>query len=255
MTNNAKPASGSQTAERKKRLLLLVDGNASDMLYTGILLQRLEYTIYTAKTAEEALEIMGITLPSLVLTEITLPKMNGIDLLKQIKQELRTRRIPVIVYTALKDPAHKTASLRAGCADFLTKPAEPNALYAAIQDATEATPRHFVRLKTYLDVIVGDERAAANTPTAECITAISENGIYVNSPSPLPVGAAVPLTIFLKNAKIRVEGKVLYSFAKGKGPMREPGMGVKFERISPQDKDLIRAFIREQLVEDIGLRT
>lgn len=69
----------SDRREREKRLLLIVDGSISDSFYTSILLQRLEYDIYAAKTAEDALEIMTLTTPSLVLTEIALPRMSGLN--------------------------------------------------------------------------------------------------------------------------------------------------------------------------------
>jgi CheY-like chemotaxis protein len=87
-------------AERKKRLLIVVDGDASRLYYTGILLQRLGYNIYTTKMAEDALEIMSITLPSLVLTDVTLPAMSGLELMNRMKQNTDTQAVPVVCYTS-----------------------------------------------------------------------------------------------------------------------------------------------------------
>ena len=235
---------------RKERLLIVVDGEASQLYYTGILLQRLAYTIYTAKTAEEALEIMSITVPSLILTELSLPKMSGMEFLRQVKRQPGTKTVPVIVYTSQMDTTQRDACQGEGCAAFLTKPIDPDTLYAAIQKVTEPTPRNFVRLAIRLKVIVGEETTRTPSPD-ESITALSESGMYISTSHPRKVGTRLPMTILLNNAGIRVEGNVLYSFEPGAGPLRTPGMGIKFERIQPEDLDLIRTFIKEQLTQNI----
>ena len=60
-----------KSRDQAKRLLV-VDGDSAHLYYTSILLQRLEYNIQAAKTAEDALEIMGVAHPALILTEISL---------------------------------------------------------------------------------------------------------------------------------------------------------------------------------------
>lgn len=228
-----------------------MDGDGAHLYYTGILLQHLDYTIYTTKTAEEALEVMNISLPALVLTEVNLPRMDGIEFLKQLKQNPQTRSIPVIVYSLAKDPTAKDACLRGGAAAFIAKPVDPDALYAAIQKATEATPRSYIRLNTCLDVIVDDENGAKDASIEDCVTALSENGMYVSTTRTRPTGARVPITLFLGNATIRIEGMVLYSFGRSRGPLRTPGMGIKFVRIRPEDQALIKTFIEKQITSGL----
>jgi CheY-like chemotaxis protein len=234
--------------ERKKRFIVVVDGDNYFLYHTGTMLQRLEYTIFTTKTAEEALDIIAITLPSLVLTEATLPGMSGVELLKLLKQAPHTKKIPVIIYTGSNDPAVKEACRLEGCDAYLLKPAGPEALYAAIQRATESAPRNHIRLNTCL-MVMGED--AEGPFEGVCITALSENGMYLNTSSLRPEGTKLSLTIFLKEKRIRVEGRVLYSFAAGKGPAgTAAGMGVKFERISVEDREAIRSFIRKQVSPD-----
>ncbi len=241
-----------QGSEREQQIVLVVDGDCARQFLTCVLLQRLGYHVFPVKTAEEALMIMELAVPLIVLTEIALPQMNGIDLLKQVKQNPRSRHVPVLVYTALKDATYRQACEKAGCAGFVTQPAEHNELYEAIQNATENTPRHFVRLTTSLDVVVegtGREGGARN----EKVTAISERGMYVRTPNPLPYGTTVPLTLYLESFArgIRVEGKVLYSHSGGDSKI--PGMGVKFKQIRPEDREGIRVFIRRKLMEGIAV--
>ncbi len=245
------PASKTHSAERKKRLLIIVDGDGAYLYYTSILLQRLEYTIHTAKSVAEVLEIMGIALPSLILTEISLlGGPGGLELLRQIKKNPATKSIPVIICTSSKDAAVKEACLREGCEAYLPKPIDPDLLYAAIQKATETTPRQYIRLTTCLEVLVGND-PVAELAGISCVTALSENGMYVSTSKPLASGTQVPVAIFLPEAQVKAEGTVLYSFSGNEGPMRTPGMGIKFVRIRPEDQDRIRAFIRKELMQDL----
>ncbi len=235
--------------EKKKRVILVVDSDAAHLYYTGILLQRLDYEIHTLRTAEEALEVMDVALPALILTETSLRGVNGIGLLRAVKRDPRTKSVPVIIYSLSWNPNVKETCLREGCADFIQKPFDPDVLYAAIQQATEATPRRYIRLSTCLSLAVGDE--AGDSTAGNCITALSENGVYINTPIPRAVGAQLPLTIFLGKTKIKVDGLVLYSFNLKEGPLHEPGMGIKFIHIKPEDQSLIKAFIKKELTRDL----
>jgi CheY-like chemotaxis protein/Tfp pilus assembly protein PilZ len=219
-----------------------------------MLLQRLDYDIHTTKNAEDALEIVDVAGPALVLTETALAGMDGYELLKKIKRNPRTFAIPVIIVTSSKDPALKEACKRDGCADYFQKPVDPDVLYAAIQKATESTPRKYIRLNTCLNVVVGDEKAAANAVISDYITALSEQGMYVSTSRPRPSGTRIPITIFLEGFRIEVEGNVLYSFQQSEGPLKTPGMGIKFTRIDPADEARIKTFIRKEITKGLTVR-
>jgi two-component system chemotaxis response regulator CheY len=244
--------SGQRDADGNMRLLLILDNNLSDSFFTSILLQRLEYNIYVVKTAEDALEVMTFSLPALILTEMALPRMSGIDFLKHIKQVPRTRAIPVIIHTNETNPEYEEICRREGCAKYLIKAADPNKLYAAIQSVTEPSPRRVIRFRTRLGVIVEDETTTKELGCEECITYLSEGGLYINTNDPQPPGTVLPVVFSLKDIKIRVEAIVLYSFTQKSRPFGEHGMGLKFLQISSEDKNLIRTFIQEQLTQNIA---
>ena len=241
-----------QAEGRPKRFLLVVDGDAAHLYYTGILLQRLEYVIHTTKMAEDALEILNVAMPSLILTDTSLLRMNGLEFLKEIKKNPKTREIPVLVYSLSRDTALREACLNEGAAAFLPKPVDPEELYAAIQKATEERPRSYIRLTTCLNVIIGSGQVAGAESRNECVTAISEHGMYVSTSKPYPAGSQVSMTLLLGNASMKIDGRVLYSFDNSKSPLRTPGMGIKFSRINPGDQALIKAFIGKQITG--GLR-
>lgn len=239
--------------EREKRAVLMVDSSSSMLFYLGMLLTRLGYAVSTTKTAEEAFRMMDQETPSLVISEVTLPKMNGINLLRRMKDAPRLKMIPVIILTGETDPGIKDTCLRAGCAAYLGKPVEPDILYRSIQSATEAAPRQYIRLAASLRISVGDGSVLGGTARTEYATAISEGGLYVRTLYPQPRDTLTPLTIFVDGREITAKAVVLYSFSVGEGPFKEPGMGMKFTSISEDDRRAIREFIKQQLTSDISL--
>jgi DNA-binding NarL/FixJ family response regulator len=94
--------------------------------------------------------------PSLVLTELLLPRMNGVQFLKQIKDAARFKAIPAVILTSETDPGMKDTCMRLGCAAYLAKPVEPEVLYRTLQAVSESAPRANIRLNSSLKVIVGD---------------------------------------------------------------------------------------------------
>jgi CheY-like chemotaxis protein len=237
--------------DRKTRSILLVDSSASLLFYLAMLLKRLEYKVMTARSAEDALRMMEDNLPSIVLTEMTLPHMNGIDFIRKIKDTARFMAVPVVVLSSDSDPSKRDACMRLGCAACLAKPAEPDVLYRTLQSACESVPREHIRLSTSLKVIVGDGTVMGGASRTEYATAISEGGLFVRTLYPQPRNALTPIQIFLHNRVVNAKAEVLYIYNLGEGPFEEPGMGMKFVQISDSDRALIRKFIKEQLTKDI----
>jgi CheY-like chemotaxis protein len=237
--------------DRELRTILLVDGSASILFYLAMLLKRLEYKVTTARSAEEALRMMDVLLPSLILTELILPRLSGMQFLKKLKDAPKFKAIPVVILTTENDPGMKDICTRMGSAAFVVKPAEPEMLYRTLQSVTESMPRANIRLSTSLKVIIGDNSAIGGAMRTEHATAISEGGLYIRTLYPQPRNALTPLRITLNDREIRAKAVVLYSYVPGEGPFEEPGMGMKFVEISDSDRTCIRTFIKEQLTGDL----
>jgi CheY-like chemotaxis protein len=243
---------GRKSSGKRRPSAILVDGYVRDLFATGIILQRLDYDVYIVNCAEDALEIMQAGAPSLVITELSLPQMSGLELLMRIKQDPQLRGLPSIIHTASDDTKHEKFCRAAGCSDYLKKPVEPDALYAAIQRATESTPRRFIRLRTLLPVMIGGRPAATpgNTST-EYVSELSEDGIFVHTLRPRPVNSVVPVTIIIHSIPVKLRAMVLRAFPLSRGLVKEPGMGMKFFDISATDRELIRNYIKGQIMKDI----
>ncbi len=232
--------------ERETRTVLIVDGSATMLYYHSILLKRLSYATVSAASAEDALAVLERTLPSLVLTEISLPWMNGQSFIKAIKENDRTRGIPVIVLTGEDDQGTRAACLGLGCADYLVKPIDAGTLYRSLQAASEPAPRSHIRLATSLETIVGDGAASA-----ERAIAISAGGLFIRTDRPRPKNTLLSLRIRFPEREVEAKAVVLYAIGQGGRPDDEQGMGMKFVEIAERDRIFIQNFIQRHLTGDL----
>jgi len=91
------------------------------------------YLPLKAPTAERALELIRETLPDLVLVDWMLPGVSGIELARRLRDDRRTRAVPIIMLTARAEERDKLAGLETGADDYVTKPFSPRELMARIK--------------------------------------------------------------------------------------------------------------------------
>jgi two-component system chemotaxis response regulator CheY len=242
---------GNQTRDRQKSFALLVDGFIKDLFATGMILQRLDYDVYIVNSAEDALKVIDAAAPALLITELTLPRMSGLELLVRLKHDPIIKALPVIVHTSEEDAKRQELCRASGCSAFLKKPAEPGALYTAIQQATEVNPRQYIRLKTLLPARVGGLDSSGTVYSTEYVSELSENGVFVCSMSPRPVNSVLPVTIMIRTIAVKLKAVVLRSVPISPGLFREPGMAMRFTEISATDRELLRNVIMGQILKDI----
>lgn len=105
----------------RKKMLLLVEDNEDFRFYLKDNLKQ-HFTILEAVNGKEGWQKALGHHPDLVVSDISMPEMNGIDLCKKIKKDQRTSHIPVILLTALAGEDQQLKGLETGASDYLTKP-------------------------------------------------------------------------------------------------------------------------------------
>jgi two-component system, OmpR family, phosphate regulon response regulator PhoB len=112
--------------------ILVVDEDLAMLELVAVNLVRAGHQVVRAIDADSASICMRAELPDLVVLEWILPGMSGIDLVRAVRLEPRTRSVPLIMLTARLDVHDKIAGLEAGADDYLTKPFSPRELLARI---------------------------------------------------------------------------------------------------------------------------
>jgi two-component system, cell cycle response regulator DivK len=245
MTHAKKTTCMQSSADTKARMVLIVDSDELHRTYHTMVLQRFEYCVRAAAKAEEALQMIDDAVPALVITELDLPGMSGLDLLARIQQDPRTARIPVVALAANRDHATEIRCLRAGFSAYLGTPAGVEDLYRTIQTATEPVRRSSPRVHAKIPILVNN--VPLDCVEGECASVISEHGMYIRTLKPHPPNSRVDVRIDLEGRTIAAGAVVLYSHRSGEGPFGEPGMGIKFAEIAPQDQEFLRRYINNEL--------
>ena len=122
--------------------ILAVDDVPTNLEILKVRLEANGYEVVTAQDGEEALVRARELEPDLVLLDIMMPKLDGIAVLKQLKQETADRFVPVILVTAKADARDIVNGLEAGGDDYLTKPFEQAALLARVRSLLRTKDLH-----------------------------------------------------------------------------------------------------------------
>ncbi len=231
-----------------QRFLMVADSDTRSLFYTTTLLQRLQYNIWAARSAEEAIEMATTAVPALIITAQRLCDMPGLKLIQKLKQIVRTRSVPIIVLGQKTDLTDERACLAAGAVTFLAMPVKTEDLYRVIQVAVEPVPRMNIRISTSLSVTINSQTIQCRE--GQCASVLSEQGVYVSTLAPYPLKTRLPILIHLADKAISAETVVIYSNRAG-NEHQEPGMGLQFVQISQQDQERIREFIRDEITSNV----
>jgi diguanylate cyclase (GGDEF)-like protein len=106
----------------QKALVLIVDDNSHNLQVLGNMLKANGYKPAAAQNGAIALTFVQKTLPDLILLDIMMPEMDGIEVCKELKKQESTQKIPVIFITALSDTRDKLKAFKVGGVDYITKP-------------------------------------------------------------------------------------------------------------------------------------
>src|SRR5262245_44245605 len=118
--------------------VLIVNDEPDQLILMGTLLRKAGYSVLSAEDGSEALELAQQQLPDLVISDVSMPRMNGLELCLRLRSDSELRSIPILLVSALqKDTESVVAGLRAGADDYLEVPFDSTKLVAKVSRLLE----------------------------------------------------------------------------------------------------------------------
>lgn len=114
-----------------KAVILVVDDQTTVVRVMGRMLSE-SYIVHVATSGERALEIAEEKVPDIILLDMVMPQMSGIDVCIRLKQNPVTQHIPVIFVTSMDDHHNEARGFKAGAVDYITKPPSPEIVHARV---------------------------------------------------------------------------------------------------------------------------
>ncbi len=122
------------------RKVLIVDDEPHMLRLTELSLKKDGYQILTARSGREAIDLASRELPALIVMDVTMPEMDGITALRQLKATPATAAIPIIMLTTRGQTITRNEAQGSGAALYLTKPFSPSSLAAEARRLISALP-------------------------------------------------------------------------------------------------------------------
>ncbi|MGD1904828.1 MAG: diguanylate cyclase domain-containing protein [Leptolyngbyaceae cyanobacterium] len=119
--------------EAFKGLILIVDDLPTNLKVLRGLLADTGHKLTFARSGRQALERVKLALPDLILLDLMMPEMNGLEVCRYLKQSPQTASIPIIFLTASHEREHLLQAFEQGAVDYVTKPFQPGELLARIK--------------------------------------------------------------------------------------------------------------------------
>ncbi len=117
--------------DRKK--ILLVDDSSTVLLMERMILSKNEYDVVTARDGQEGVEKALSEKPDLILMDVVMPRMDGFEACRRLREQDDTKSIPVIMVTTRGELASVETGYSSGCNDYVTKPINGLELLAKVK--------------------------------------------------------------------------------------------------------------------------
>lgn len=140
--------------------ILLVDDEPDILEFLGYNLRKEGYTVHTAENGKEAIDKAAKLIPHLIILDVMMPKMDGIETCTEIKKNPKLANSLIVFLTARGEDYSQLAGFEAGADDYITKPIKPKIITSRIKALLrrykdEESPNNSVELK---DIIIDREK-------------------------------------------------------------------------------------------------
>ena len=143
---------------KDKPVILVVDDQLQNVELLEAQLVPLGYEIIRAANGKDALTIITGNEIDLMLLDIMMPGMDGFEVIRRVRQGTKTRLLPIILVTALRETEDRIKGIEAGCDDFISKPVDKMELFARV--------RSLLKVKDYNDLMLNYRKELESEVTA-----------------------------------------------------------------------------------------
>ncbi|MBU1343822.1 MAG: response regulator, partial [Proteobacteria bacterium] len=116
-----------------KSIVMIVDDEPEHVEFLKGLLDQFGFDLQLAFNGETVFELLEEALPDIILLDVLMPGMDGFEVCRRLKEDKRTKYIPVIFMTALTETINKVTGLELGAADYITKPFQTEEVLARLK--------------------------------------------------------------------------------------------------------------------------
>ena len=124
------------TGPRRRIKVLLVDDQQTQIMFEQMLLGSEEFEYVIARNGREALDMARAERPDLILMDVMMPEMDGIEAVGKLREDDATAGIPIIMVTTRGEEDYVERAYSNGCVDYITKPIQRGELLTKIQALT-----------------------------------------------------------------------------------------------------------------------
>jgi len=226
----------------KRKQILLADDAAWIRDLNALLLSRLG-RVETAADGREAYELARIERPDLIVTDLNMPIMNGVELCDAIRSNPLTEEIPILVLTSSSAAQDREDAIHAGASDVLSKPVErPELLAAAQRLLTGTAPRSLPRIQIDAPAWL---RTSAQAWTGR-IRNLSRGGVYVESERSAEPETELEVALKLPEIEGPVKSTAEVRWVRRDGA-RQVGMGMRFLGLDRKSAKALSHYVGERV--------
>ncbi len=118
----------------KRKKILIVDDSTTALMLERVLLSRGPWELVTASDGPEACEVASVEHPDLILMDVVMPRMDGFEACRKLRETEETRSIPIILVTTRGEAEHVEQGFVSGCSDYVTKPIDRAELLSKVRN-------------------------------------------------------------------------------------------------------------------------
>lgn len=232
--------------------ILLVDDSHTFLMYVGLLLKRLGFTVIPAEDGVELLALLKLRNPDLVMVDVEMPQMDGLKVLQYMKDDKEISHIPVVIVTADSSSRTVEKCMSLGCSGYLVKPIKIDRLHEVLQKCFfyhKGAYRKYLRA-SYREMVTVTFGGKQHELLAETL---SVGGIYIRDDEPPVVDERVEVLLPLAGeGPLLLNGSVIYRKKKyGDFSSTPPGMAIAFTGVSEEISARLKAHIESLLAGDL----